>query len=74
MIRLLASLILVMACAASVLAQTATQSAPDCAEVKAQAARLETRLKDWPQLARYHDADTKVTLPAKDGVILMRRR
>ena len=66
MIRLFASLVLAVMCAVSVLAQTATQSAPDCAEVKAQAARLETRLKDWPQLARYHEADTKVTSPAKD--------
>jgi lysophospholipase L1-like esterase len=66
MTRLFASLVLAVMCAASVLAQTAAQSAPDCAEVKAQAARLETRLKDWPQLARYHEADTKVTLPAKD--------
>jgi lysophospholipase L1-like esterase len=65
MTRLFAALVLAMAGATSVLAQTAAQSAPDCAEVKAQATRLEARLKDWPQLARYHDADTKVTSPAK---------
>src|SRR4051794_7775632 len=66
MIRLCASLVLVIAYSLSVSAQTAAQTTPDCAEVKAQAARLETRLKDWPQLARYHEADTKVTSPAKD--------
>ncbi|HYJ45924.1 MAG TPA: SGNH/GDSL hydrolase family protein [Pyrinomonadaceae bacterium] len=66
MIRLFASLVLVIICAISISAQAAAQNPPDCAEVKAQAARLEARLKDWPQLARYHEADTKVTPPAKD--------
>src|SRR4051812_30133641 len=66
MIRLFALLVLLIACGLSVSAQTAAQSPADCAEVKAQATRLEARLKDWPQLARYHDADTKVVLPAKD--------
>jgi lysophospholipase L1-like esterase len=66
MTRLFAAFVLATVCAVSALAQTTAQSAPDCAEVKAQAARLETRLKDWPQLARYHDADTKVAPPAKD--------
>jgi lysophospholipase L1-like esterase len=64
--RLIASCFVLMLCIASASAQSATQSTQDCAEVKAQAARLETRLKDWPALARYHDADTKVTPPAKD--------
>ncbi|HEX8890536.1 MAG TPA: SGNH/GDSL hydrolase family protein [Pyrinomonadaceae bacterium] len=66
MTRLFAAFVLAIVCAVSALAQTTAQSAIDCAEVKAQAAHLETRLKDWPQLARYHDADTKVAPPAKD--------
>ena len=66
MTRLFAAFVLALACAVSILGQTTAQSAPDCAEVKAQAARLETRLKDWPQLTRYHDADTKAAPPAKD--------
>jgi lysophospholipase L1-like esterase len=38
----------------------------NCAEVKTQLTRAETRLKDWPQLARYHDANTKVTMPSRN--------
>jgi lysophospholipase L1-like esterase len=64
--RLIAFCFMLIMCIPFASAQTATQSTQDCAEVKAQAARLETRLKDWPQLARYHEADTKVTPPAKD--------
>src|ERR1051326_348853 len=43
----------------------AISNAPDCAETRAQVTRLETRLKDWPALARYHDANTKLAAPAK---------
>ena len=40
---------------------TAAQaSASDCPEVKTQLARAQTTLKDWPALARYHDANTKL--------------
>jgi lysophospholipase L1-like esterase len=44
-----------------------------CADIKTQAARSDTRLKDWPQMARYHDANTKITAPAKteDRVVFM---
>src|SRR5512145_664820 len=37
-----------------------------CAELKTRAERAETRLKDWPALARYHEDNQKVGLPAKD--------
>lgn len=53
-------------------AQTSTQpSAPaaESAELPALRERLdraESRLKDWPQLSRYKDANMKVTLPAKN--------
>ena len=40
-------------------------AATDCTEVKTQLTRAETRLKDWPQLARYHDANAKVTPTTK---------
>ena len=44
----------------------AAQSAsPDCADVKAQLTRTETRLKDWPALARYHNENSKVAAPPK---------
>ena len=48
----------------SVAAQT-TQTSSDCAEIKTQVTRLEARLRDWPALVRYRDANTKVSAPAK---------
>lgn len=42
-------------------AQTATDP---CADTKAQLARAENRLKDWPALARYHDANAQLTAPS----------
>ena len=64
--RLFISLVVLVACAASASAQAASQNAQDpCAEVKAQAARGEARLKDWPALARYRDANAKIAPPAK---------
>jgi lysophospholipase L1-like esterase len=66
MTRLLASAIILLTCSALASAQTATQTAPDpCAEAKTQLARDEARLKDWPALARYRDANAKVAPPAK---------
>src|SRR6266446_4469619 len=46
-----------------------TKPAADCVELAETKARLEAqekRLKDWPDLARYREANTKVTAPAKD--------
>src|SRR5260370_21445000 len=45
------------------------KAAADCAELAETKARLEAqekRLKDWPDLARYGEANTKVTAPVKD--------
>src|SRR5256886_9009957 len=39
----------------------AQPSATDCSEVKTQLTRAQTTLKDWPALARYHDANVKLT-------------
>ena len=63
---LLCSLVFVM-CAMSIGAQTpAPSTSPDpCADVKTRADRAETRLRDWPALARYRDDNSKVGLPAK---------
>jgi lysophospholipase L1-like esterase len=48
-------------------AQTPSPSPADpCAEQKTRADRAETRLRDWPQLSRYHDDNTKVVAPTKD--------
>ena len=55
------------------LAQAQTEApakpAADCGELTETKARLEAqekRLKDWPDLARYREANTKVTAPVKD--------
>jgi lysophospholipase L1-like esterase len=47
-------------------AQTASQESQECADAKAQAARLQTRLQDWPALARYRETNAGVAAPAKD--------
>src|SRR5215207_2025087 len=50
-------------------AQTAQPSpaAPDpCADVKAQLTRAEGRLRDWPALARYREANAKLPPTTKD--------
>src|SRR5437899_2138712 len=62
-----------LAVPSGVLAQAQTEAPKnppaDCAELAETKARLEAqekRLKDWPDLARYREANTKVTAPAKD--------
>jgi lysophospholipase L1-like esterase len=48
-------------------AQTPSPTPDDpCAAITARATRAETRLKDWPALARYGDANSKTAAPAKD--------
>jgi len=42
----------------------AQPNADPCADTKAKLTQAETRLKDWPQLARYHDANQKIAAPA----------
>lgn len=47
-------------------AQLATPAAQDpCAEQKMRADRFESRLKDWPALARYREDNAKTLAPAK---------
>jgi lysophospholipase L1-like esterase len=45
---------------------TSTGTPDPYPETKAELTRLENRLKDWPALGRYHDANTKLAAPAKD--------
>src|SRR5215207_9075159 len=40
--------------------------APDCAEMKTRLERAETKLNDWPALARYREDNKKLTPPAKN--------
>src|SRR5437867_166000 len=42
-----------------------TEQTSECADLKVQMIRFESRLKDWPELARYRDANWKLTPPAK---------
>lgn len=59
--RLMISLAILL----GVLGGAAAQPAADpCADTKTQLTRAETRLKDWPALGRYHDANAKLTLPS----------
>lgn len=44
-------------------AQTATEN---CADIKTQLTRAENRLRDWPALARYHDANAQLTQPSRN--------
>lgn len=67
--RFLIIVCILIASAAIAAAQPATPTpspADPCAEVTARATRAENRLKDWPALARYHDANTKLGAPGKD--------
>ncbi|MDX6386080.1 MAG: hypothetical protein QOK48_3653 [Blastocatellia bacterium] len=62
-----AAFCLVIAATAIASAQTATPSPVDpCAEIMTRATRAESRLKDWPALARYRDANAATTSPAKE--------
>jgi lysophospholipase L1-like esterase len=51
--------------ATSAVGQT-TPAVPDCADARAQITRLEAKLKDWPQLGRYREANAKVAPRASD--------
>ena len=64
MIRSIVCFFVLVVMGISVIAQTA--STDPCAELKTRAERAETRLKDWPALARYHEDNQKVGVPAKD--------
>src|SRR5260370_33175991 len=62
-----------LAVPSGLLAQAQTEApakpAADCAELAETKARLEAqekRLKDWPGLARYREANTKVTGPREN--------
>lgn len=66
MARLFASWAVLLMCIVFASAQSTPQEAQGCAEVKAQAARLETRLNDWPALARYSNDNAKVGTASKD--------
>lgn len=61
--RLLGSVAIVIA---AVVCAAAQPNASECTEIKTQLTRAQTRLNDWPQLARYRDANGKVAAPSKN--------
>lgn len=67
--RSFAIVCLLSAAAAITSAQTATPTpgpVDPCAQIMTRATSAESRLKDWPALARYRDANATITPPAKD--------
>lgn len=66
MTRFLTCCFLLMLGVAPAWAQSAAQESPELTEAKARLTRLENQLKDWPNLGRYREANTKVAPPAKD--------
>ncbi len=68
MVRLITLSIAMLVFAGDGLAQTSSlpvQESPECTQAKTTVTRLETRLKDWPALARYRDDNAKVVAPGK---------
>ena len=61
-LKLIILMTILLAGVSSVAAQS---SADPCAEAKTRLTQAENRLKDWPQLARYHDANEKLAPAAK---------
>ncbi|HJQ23078.1 MAG TPA: SGNH/GDSL hydrolase family protein [Blastocatellia bacterium] len=66
MVRFIACVLFVLLLASAAAAQATSPEAADCAEAKAKATRLESRLQDWPALGRYRAANTALQPPAKD--------
>src|SRR5258705_3358817 len=66
MFRSIACFAVLILCATSSMAQTAAPTPADCNEMKTGAERAETRLKDWPALARYGGENAKATQPVKN--------
>jgi len=50
----------IIVCIFCLTGQAIAQNSNDCNDAKAQVTRLESRLKDWPAISRYHDANSTV--------------
>ncbi len=61
MTKLILSMSVITLAFACTYAQSATTD--DCAQVKAQLTRAETKLNDWPAMARYREANLKLAPP-----------
>ena len=62
----LALIILTMTLSGAFTSLAAQPSADPCADTKTKLTQAENRLKDWPQLGRYHDANSKLSPAAKN--------
>jgi len=62
----LALIILTMTLSGAFTSLAAQPSADPCADTKTKLTQAENRLKDWPQLGRYHDANGKLSPAAKN--------
>ena len=63
---MIAKLLIVAGITLSAFITLAAQPGPDpCADVKTRLTQAENRLKDWPQLTRYHEANGKLAPAAK---------
>jgi len=62
----LALIILTMTLSGAFASLAAQPSADPCADTKTKLTQAENRLKDWPQLGRYHDANSKLSPAAKN--------
>jgi lysophospholipase L1-like esterase len=73
MTRLFTCCFFFLICLTPATAQTVTQESQELSEAKARITQLENRLRDWPALGRYREANAKVAPPAKDErrVVLM---
>lgn len=60
------TIILVLVVTAPFAISQNAQPTGTCAEETKRAERAENRLNDWPQLARYRDANSKTSLPARN--------
>jgi len=74
--RCLTLCLFLLAFTAIAAAQTPTPSpspTDPCAQITARAARAESRLRDWPQLARYREVNATTPVPTKneDRVVFM---
>jgi len=64
----LALIMLTMILSGAFTSLAAQPSADPCADTKTKLTQAENRLKDWPQLGRYHDANSKLSPAAKNEV------
>ena len=66
MLRLFVPSVILLTFVMSAAARVVAQGSPDpCAEIRAQAAQFEARLRDWPAVSRYSETNAKLAPPAK---------